>query len=120
MRNNKVAIVIPCVRDFYFTPQRAAHLGPVLLKDILNQQGIESKIFNGCAGRGRREVLPHEIAYLHSYLGRNGFFKNFYRFGILPEHLSEEVVDFQPDAVFVSSFAFCYAAEAFEIRPLYV
>ena len=110
----RVAIVIPPVRDFYFTPHRASFLGVHTIAGILRGSGIECRIFNAVRARGRPQPLPEELSYLSKYLGREFFFKSYQRFGILPGHLAEELRRYGPDRVFVSCFAFCYACEAIE------
>ncbi len=111
----KIALVIPPVRDFYFTPQRASFLGPALLYDEIVREGFECEIFNGCSGKARRTQLPVELSYLAPYRGKEGFFKHYYRFGKLPAHLAGGILQWKPDIVFISSFAFCYALEAIEV-----
>jgi hypothetical protein len=106
--------VIPPVRDFYFTPQRASFLGVHALAGILGRSGVDCRIFDGTGARGRAAVLPGEFSYLAPYLGGEGFFKRYYRFGMMPDRLAGEIASWGPDHVLVSSFAFCYAAEALE------
>ena len=64
--------------------------------------------------RGREAPLPGELSYLAPHLGREGFFKRYYRFGPTPERLAADAASWVPDHVFISSFAYCYAAEAIE------
>ncbi len=59
--------------------------------------------------------MPEELSYLASYLGKDGFFKYYNRFGKLPCLLSNEIIRWKPDIVFISLFAFCYAPDAIEI-----
>ncbi len=106
--------MIPPVRDFYFTPQRASFLGLRALAEIAADHGVECRVFNGTSGRGRAAPLPDEVSHLLPHLGTEGFFKRFYRFGKTPESLAGEVAAWAPDHVLVSCFAFCYATEAVE------
>lgn len=105
----------PPVRDFYFTPQRASFLGPAILYDEITREGFECKIFNGCSEKSRPTQLPEELSYLAPHLGKEGFFKHYYRFGKLPKNLADEVIQWQPNVIFISLFAFCYALEAIEV-----
>lgn len=89
-------------------------MGPALLRNEIVQKGFVCKIFNGCAGKAKKTQLPDELSYLAPHLGREGFFKHYYRFGPLPEKLALEVVAWKPDIVLVSLFAYCYANEALE------
>jgi len=85
------------------------------LQSILEKRGIECRVFDGSAGRGKPAPLPDELAYLEKYLGAEGFFKRYYRFGPLPERMAADIAAWNPDRVLLSSFAFCYAAEAMEL-----
>ncbi len=108
----RVAIVIPPVRDFYFTPQRASYLGPHTLAGILERNGVEHRIFNAVRGRGRPMRLPEELHHLAPYLGRRHFFSGYKRFGVEDAHLARLVADYRPDAMLLSCFAFAYAEDA--------
>lgn len=110
----RVALVIPPVKDFYFTRQRASFLGVHTIAHLLGEGGIECRVFNGTAARGRAETLPGELSYLEPHMGREYFFKGFRRFGVTAESLAEDVREYAPEAVFVSCVAFCYALEAIE------
>jgi len=108
----KIALVVPPVEDFYFTPQRASFLGVRTIETLLSRQGADYRLFNGVRPRGKPIPLPVELDYLKPFLGQPLFFKNYHRFGITHEHLAQEVRDYGPDRVLVSSIAYCYATEA--------
>lgn len=108
----KSALIVPPVRDFYFTPQRAAFLGIRTLGLLLNERGVPYEMFNGVRRRGRRESLPASLEHLRPHLGKEYFFGNFYRFGTTEENLAARVREYGPDIIFITSIAFCYAEEA--------
>jgi radical SAM superfamily enzyme YgiQ (UPF0313 family) len=111
----RVAIVIPPVRDFYFTPQRASFLGPRTLSEILRRNRVEHRIFNAVRGRGRPIPLPGELGYLAPYLGSRHFFSGYKRFGVEDEHMARLVADYHPSVILLSCFAFAYADDAISL-----
>ncbi len=111
----RVAIVIPPIRDFYFTTQRASFLGPLTISRLLDAAGIEHRVFNAVRSRGRRIELPDELSYLRRYLGMPGFFKEYRRYGIEDEEMASRIADWRPDIVLISCFAFGYAADAISL-----
>jgi anaerobic magnesium-protoporphyrin IX monomethyl ester cyclase len=111
----RVAIVIPPVRDFYFTPQRASFLGPRTLSEILRRNRVEHRVFNAVRGRGRPIPLPDELSYLSPYLGSRHFFSGYKRFGVEDEHMARLVADYHPEVILLSCFAFAYADDAISL-----
>ncbi|TAL39952.1 MAG: radical SAM protein [Spirochaetes bacterium] len=111
----RIALVIPPVKDLYFTPQRASFLGVHTIARLLEERGIEHRVFSGVRTRGRPVPVPDEVSYLAEYLGREGFFTGYKRFGITAELLARQVVEYAPDMAFVSCFAYGYAEEAIEV-----
>ena len=111
----RVAIVIPPIRDFYFTTQRASFLGPLTISRLLDVAGIEHRVFNAVRSRGRRIELPEELSHLRHYLGTPGFFKEYRRYGIEDEATASRIADWRPDIVLISCFAFGYAADAISL-----
>ncbi|HSV96561.1 MAG TPA: radical SAM protein [Spirochaetota bacterium] len=111
----RVAIVIPPVRDLYFTPQRASFLGPHTLSSILGKHGVEHAIFNAVRGRGRPVPLPDELGYLAPYLCRRYFFTEYRRYGIEDDRMARIVADYRPDIILLSCFAFAYATDALSL-----
>ncbi len=110
----RVALVVPPVKDFYFTPQRASFLGVRTIAALLRERGIEHAVFNGVRSRGRPIPLPEELSYLDRYVGSTHFFSGFHRFGIREDFLAGQVASYGPDLVLVSCFAFGYANETIE------
>jgi radical SAM superfamily enzyme YgiQ (UPF0313 family) len=111
----RVAIVIPPIRDFYFTPQRASFLGPLTLSRLLEKAGIEHRVFNAVRTRGRPIKLPVELSYLSRYLGMPGFFREYRRYGIEDEVMALRIAEWNPEIVLISCFAFGYAMDAISL-----
>ena len=111
----RIALAVPPVEDFYFSPRRASFLGLHTLIRILGRYGADYRIFNGVRVKGRPIPLPEELSHLVPHIGKEFFFKNYYRFGITVEHLPDQIAAFRPDHVFIHSFAFCYAREAVDL-----
>ncbi len=110
----RIALVIPPVRDFYYTRQRGSFLGIHTLADILKRNNIEYCVFNGVRKRGRSEKLPQELGYLSKYLGTSYFFSEFKRYGVTPANIALDVKNYAPHRILISCFAFCYAVETLE------
>jgi len=108
----KAALVVPPVRDFYFTPQRAAFLGVRTLAALLKERDIPHALISGVRQRGRREPLPDSLEHLRPHVGKTYFFEHFYRFGVTEDNLAAQVRDYGADIIFITSIAFCYAEEA--------
>lgn len=115
----KAVIAIPAVKDFYATPHRHSALGARTVEALIKSYGWETRLLNfpAEAGRGRRLPLPPELAYLERHLipdetGPLSFFRRFQRFGPAPEDAAHQILQESPDHIFLSCFAFAYAAEA--------
>lgn len=111
----RVALVIPPVKDFYFTPQRASFLGVHTIAEILSASGTGCRVFNGTQAKGKTIPLPGELSYLSPFMGREAFFKSYKRFGPENAALVRTIREYHPDWIFISCFAFCYALEAMEL-----
>nr|HPJ37245.1 hypothetical protein [Spirochaetota bacterium] len=86
----KAALVVPPVRDFYFTPQRAAFLGVRTLAALLKERDIPHALISGVRQRGRREPLPDSLEHLRPHVGKKYFFEHFYRFGVTEDNLAAQ------------------------------
>jgi anaerobic magnesium-protoporphyrin IX monomethyl ester cyclase len=119
---NKAALIIPPVRDFYFTPHRFSALGAQIVKEILEKESIEVNLFNFPQSKpgGYCIALPEELSYLKSFLienekGKTAFFTKYRQFGPSIKDCVKEVLSVSPDICFISCFAFCYAEPALEL-----
>ncbi len=109
----KLAIVIPPITDFYYTPHRGAFLGARIVKRFLEKKGIDCKLFDFPNKKTKETRLPEELDYLNPYLNKedNLFFKRYKRFGFSFQKCKQEIEKFNPDAIILSLFAFAYAKE---------
>ncbi len=120
----KAAVIIPPVEDFYFTHHRFAALGALRAAEIIESSGnieTETIIF---PLRGKKQIpLPRYLEYLKPYLmegetGSCSFFSVLRRYGPSLDECSRIIKKIQPDAVFFSLFAYCYAEPAVELAAL--
>jgi len=112
----KATIAIPPVFDFYFTPHRFSGLGCEILTNLLVNNGCKVQLFNfpNLQKKGRTVPLPKELHFLKPHIIENetgsvSFFTRYQRFGPPLEQCANQVIATEPDIVFISCFAFCYA-----------
>ncbi len=112
------AVVIPAIKDFYFTYHRFACLGAVILKKILESHYINVSyyIFPLSVKKSKVITLPDELLYLKPFIipGETGpisFFTKYKYFGPEPGVCAERILRNSPDIIFLSCFSFCYADE---------
>ena len=79
----KVAIVVPPITDFYYTPHRGAFLGARYVKNFLEKKGFEYRLFDFPNKKQKKTKLPEELNYLKPYIKKTDglFFKEYKRFG---------------------------------------
>jgi len=117
----KAVITVPSLKDFYFTPHRASALGARVLARELEGTGWDSTLINlPLRGKAHSVPLPSELNYLREYLipsetGPLSWFKRYRRFGPINTESIDIILNENPDAVFISSFAWAYAQEAMEL-----
>ena len=118
----RAVVAVPLIRDFYFTPHRFSGLGAEIVVSILKDLRIEVTLFNFplMKKKKRKLPLPPALAYLKSYILKNetdklGFFTDFYEFGPTLEECIRIIKQVQPDIIFISCFAFCYAQSTIEL-----
>ena len=114
-----IAVVIPPVKDFYFSHRRFASLGAIKGAEILNKTGFTSNIFDFTNGARHKIDLPQPIHYLNKYImqeekGSCSFFTSYTHFGNNTDKCASVIAAGNYDAVFVSLFAFCYADSAID------
>lgn len=118
----KAVIAVPSVHDFYFTPSRASALGAAALEKILSSCGIKADILNFPA-QSKKSVklqLPGDLSHLEPHIlkkehGPLSFFTNFKRFGPERSACAAQIIELNPDIVFISCFAWAYAAESIDL-----
>ena len=128
----RIAVVLPPLRDFYLSPRRMSAIGCRTLIRLLEEAGhtVVSPAQENAEirehgdpflfpliGKPHSLPLPREAAYLNEWLlpGESGplsFFTDFRRFGPDWVAAAQMLAREQPQAVFVSSFAYAYAEDA--------
>lgn len=122
----RAAVVVPPVRDFYFTPQRASFLGARAVGAVLERLGHDVDYhFFPASGKVKPVDLPRALGYLDAFLipgerGPTSFFTRYRRFGPPFPLCAERVLGIQsdgtpPDMVLVSSIAYCYLEDTLEL-----
>lgn len=101
----KIVLLQPALEDFYTTPIRLYPLGLLYTAALLRRSGHSIKLVDALTPLKKRTLpLPPEMHYLRSWLGREpGFFNAYYRFGRDDADLVAEIVEWQPDAIGISS-----------------
>lgn len=117
----RAIVAQPSVKDFYFTPHRAAALGAHRVAELLGEGG-DVVVMNLplLTRRARSMPLPAEFSHLQPFVtpdefGPTSFFPQFHRYGPRADEAAHLILAQEPDRVFISCFAFCYAAEAIDL-----
>ena len=111
----KIAVVVPPIKDFYYTPHRGAFLGARYVANFFKKRGYEAEVFDFPNKKQKETKLPQVLDYLKPHI-ENGkkdslFFKSYKRFGYSFQKCTEILKEFSPDAIVFSLFAFAYAQE---------
>ncbi len=118
----RISIAAPPVRDLYFSPGRNSALGLITVSRILERMGHSVHVLN-CPGEylsGTRIPPLPETSHLAPYFiqGERGpvsFFTGYRRFGPGFSQCAERILDFSPDIILISSFAWAYADDTVEL-----
>ncbi|MBL7006473.1 MAG: radical SAM protein [Spirochaetia bacterium] len=115
----RVAVAVPPITDFYFSPPRNSAIGAATVVRALQLAGHKADLFNFMhIGRKTHTVpLPEKISYLSEILTKNeygltAFFSDYKRIGPDPIICAEKLVAANPDAIWISCFAFAYSDDA--------
>jgi len=115
----KIAVAVPPITDFYFSPLRAAAMGAATVARALQLAGHKTNMFNfmQMGKKTHKVTLPEKLSYLSDFLvvnefGPTSFFTNYRRMGPDPASCAEKIVLTNPDAVWISCFAFAYSDDA--------
>ncbi len=113
----RILLLQPAIEDFYTTPIRFYPLGLLYTAAAMREAGHEVRLVDALTPLHKRTLaLPRALAHLRPYLGRSPhFFNRFYRFGREDESLLQEVRNWQPDAVGLSSQFTAYYKNVHEI-----
>ncbi|MBW2514887.1 MAG: radical SAM protein [Deltaproteobacteria bacterium] len=120
MKKLKAVIATPSFRDFYTTPHRLSALGEKIVEKILKHQGWETRLLHFPTMEKRPLPLPQSLSHLRSCLipgefGPTAFFSRYQRFGPSPADSAAMILSENPDAVFLSCFAFAYADDTLSL-----
>jgi anaerobic magnesium-protoporphyrin IX monomethyl ester cyclase len=118
----KAAVVIPPVRDFYFTRHRFSGLGAKSLHKVLEKEGVQTGYINLplVKEKGKTIKLPDALLYLRDFIipgeaGGISFFTRYQHFGPGFTESACLIYSLDPDIVFFSCFAFCYAHQVLRL-----
>jgi radical SAM superfamily enzyme YgiQ (UPF0313 family) len=116
------AVVVPPIRDFYFTHHRFSALGAKIVYEILQKFIPSSLFFNFPLMRIKplSTDLPDELSYLNEHIiegeiGKLSFFKKYKHFGPHIADCSEKIISSKIDLCLISCFAYCYSHTAIEL-----
>ncbi len=115
----KLAVIVPPIKDFYYTPHRGAFLGARYVELFFKKHGYRTAFFDFPNKKTKQTDIPRELCYLKKFIieeetGALSFFKKYKRFGYSFEKCREEIEKFAPDILVLSLFAFAYADEFLE------
>ncbi len=120
MKKLKAVIATPSFSDFYTTTHRLSALGEKIVETILQRQGWSTCLLH--FPRTGKQVLPLLPALSHlktclipGEFGPTAFFSKYQRFGPSPEDSAAIILAENPDAVFLSCFAFAYADDTLSL-----
>jgi anaerobic magnesium-protoporphyrin IX monomethyl ester cyclase len=118
----RAAVIVPPLRDFYFTRHRFSSLGAEIVATLLRREGlqVDSVNFPLINTKGTCIELPLALDYLNPYIipeetGKLSYFTRFRRFGPPVNYCGSAIEVLKPDICFISVFAFCYADDAIEL-----
>jgi len=116
MKKRKAAIAVPSFCDFYATPHRLSALGSIIVERMLQDRGWETHLSQFPLTTKQSHALPSSFSHLKPCLlsneyGPTAFFSGFHRFGPSPGQCADLIGAQNPDAVFLSCFAFAYAGD---------
>ncbi|RLD32105.1 MAG: hypothetical protein DRI73_07590, partial [Bacteroidetes bacterium] len=114
----KILLIQPSVEDFYFTPHRSSSLGLYTLASFWGSKGHSCQVMNCTMEKPLKKQinLPGCLTYLNPYLIKqnkemkgSSWFSQYYRFGPSTELCIERILDYNPDVIAVSCFAWSYS-----------
>ena len=117
----KTAVIIPPIEDFYFTYHRFACLGALKAAEIIEDfSGLKPEVITFPLMEKKQIPIPAPLNYLKKFIlegetGSCSFFSIFRRYGPAADKCLEIIQEMQPDALFFSLFAYCYAEPAAEL-----
>lgn len=117
----RAAVVVPPIKDFYFTPHRGSFLGARTVAAVFERAGHHVDLFPfPVSGKMKPIPLPPELAHLEPFLlpreaGPTSFFTTYRRFGPPIPLCADRIIASRPHVVLISSIAYCYLQEAIDL-----
>ncbi|MBC7363186.1 MAG: B12-binding domain-containing radical SAM protein [Candidatus Aminicenantes bacterium] len=100
----KVLLIQPPLEDFYTTSIRLYPLGLLYTAEVFQQMGLTVRVFDALSPLKKKALpLPKKFFYLAKYLGQPYFFKHYQRFGVSFARILEEIKNYEPDLIGLSS-----------------
>ena len=120
MKKSKAVIAVPSFCDFYTTPHRLSALGEKIVETILHRRGWDTRLLHFPKTGKQALPLPPALSHLKTCLvpgefGPTAFFSKYHRFGPSAEDSAAIILRENPDAVFLSCFAFAYADDTLSL-----
>jgi anaerobic magnesium-protoporphyrin IX monomethyl ester cyclase len=118
----RAAVIVPPIRDFYFTPHRFSALGAMIVHNILKNNKIDCPFYCFPLDAKKRSAvnLPQELGYLQRHIiptetGRTSYFTKYKHFGPSFQECAAVISSLRPEICFLSVFAYAYADQAIEL-----
>jgi len=100
----KVLLIQPPLEDFYTTSIRLYPLGLLYTAEVFRRLGLTVRVFDALSPLKKKAIpLPEKFSYLSGYLGQPYFFKKYQRFGVSFLRILEEIKNYKPDLIGLSS-----------------
>ena len=123
VRNMKVLLIQPPIRDFYQTSIRTQPIGLAYLAASLKNEGHEVEILD-CQTETKKSIsIPEELSYLKDFYPFNDrspfkLYSGYYHFGMGWEEIRKRVENSKADVLGISSSFTPYHGEALEIARI--
>jgi hypothetical protein len=119
----RVLLILPPIRDFYFTFARNYPLGILYLATVLNREGFKVRILNALEYTKKVTLkIPPHLSYLRRYHHTNKspfkLFTNFYHFGLQFGEIENFIRDYNPEIVGISANFACYFESARRVAQI--
>ncbi len=120
MKKSKAVIATPSFSDFYTTTHRLSALGEKIVEKILRRRAWDTRLLHFPRTGKQTLPLPAALSHLKTCLvpgefGPTAFFSKYQRFGPSAEDSAAVILTENPDAVFLSCFAFAYADDTLSL-----
>lgn len=120
IKNRKILLVQPPIRDFYFTSKRSIPYGLLSIAASLRKSGFDVSLIDGLAtSRSRKISVPEEMNYLDEFYGREdispfALFNGYKHFGYGFENIAKRAAETEAFLVGISSLFTAYSEMALQ------